>query len=97
MHTMSASDIANHNQLCAELTENDGIPRLTWEEHCALFAQPAPTVLVVGQRIITDDSATPGTVKGTDGKRYTVVMDDMGDWSGSYPLSRIRLWPTDGN
>lgn len=96
-HAMTDADIANHNQLCAELTEHDGIPRLTWDEHCAAFATEQPAALVVGQRVVTDDSATAGIVKGAAGTRYVVAFEEHAGWSCAYPLSRLRLWPTDAN
>lgn len=90
---MTPADIAQHNATLAQLTAEDGIPRLTWEQHGAAFEQPAPDGLTPGQLVAVIDSATPGTV-GTrmDRELYEVTFPDLGFVCG-YPATQLRPWP----
>ena len=90
---MTATDIAQHNTTLATLTSEDGIPRLTWEQHGAVFEQPAPTSLVVGQQVATWDSATPGTVGELRDGLYDVTFPDSLGLPCRYPASQLRPWP----
>jgi hypothetical protein len=43
---MTSLEIENHNQICAELTAGDGIPRLTWELQVAAYDSATPGTVV---------------------------------------------------
>lgn len=92
---MTATEIADHNRICAELTTDDGIPRLTWEQHGAAFEQPVPNALKSGQRVAAWDSATPGTVGQFRDGQYDVTFPDLEHRDGPcrYPASQLRPWP----
>lgn len=96
---MTATEIANHNEICASLTAEDGIPRLTWEQHGAAFKQPVPTALTTGQQVVAWDSSTPGTIGELRDGRYDVTFSDLEHRGGPcrYPASQLRPWPTDLN
>lgn len=89
---MTNNDIANHNELCATLTAEDGIARLTWEQHGAAFQSPAIEILAPGQMVAAWDSATPGTIRERRNGRYEVTFQDV---SGalSYSAKQLRPWP----
>jgi len=92
---MTSKDIADHNQICAELTAEDGHPRLMWEQHGAAFEQPVPVALTPGQQVAAWDSATIGTVGELRDGRYDVRFPDLNHASGPcrYPASQLRPWP----
>ncbi len=92
---MTATEIADHNRICAELTAADGIPRLTWEQHGAAFEQPVPDALAPGHQVAAWDSSTPGTVGELRDGQYDVTFSDLGHAGGPcrYPASRLRPWP----
>lgn len=90
---MTPSQIADHNQLCTELTERDGIPRLMWSEHAAAFLTPVQTSYTVGQLIAAADSATPGRVEGVDDDGHYVVQFPDLDGTIAYVPACLRPWP----
>lgn len=91
---MNPDEIANHNTLCAELTADDHIPRLTWERHRDAFETPVVVVLTTGQLVAAWDSATPGTVGALRDGKYDVTFPDL-DTAGPcrYTASQLRPWP----
>lgn len=92
---MTPNDIAQHNQTCADLTAEDGVPRLGWEQHGAAFKQPVPAGLAPGQQVAAWDSATPGTVGELRDGKYDVRFPDLEHASGPcrYPVTQLRPWP----
>jgi hypothetical protein len=92
---MTNLEIANHNELCAALTAEDGIPRLTWEQHGAAFKASVVEQLVPGTRVAAWDSATPGTVGELRDGQYDVTFPDLEHRDGPcrYPASQLRPWP----
>lgn len=74
---MTTAQIADHNQLCIELSADDGIPRLSWEEHCSVFKLPVPESLSAGETVAAWDSATLGKVVSVDGHGWHVVFPDL--------------------
>lgn len=89
---MTDLDIANHNAICAELAADDGIPRLTWEQHTAAFKAPQVDVLAPGTLVAAWDSATPGTVGALRDGKYDVTFRDVGGVC-RYPALSLRPWP----
>lgn len=89
---MTNHQIANHNELCATLTAEDGIARLTWEQHAAAFKAPS-VELAPGQQVAAWDSATPGTVGERRDGQYDVTFSDLGAGVCRYPASQLRPWP----
>lgn len=92
---MTERDIANHNQTSAELTAEDGIPRLTWEQHCAAFEQPVSISFTAGELVAAWDSSTPGTVGDLRDGQYDVTFPDLKHRGGParYKVSQLRPWP----
>lgn len=93
---MTATDIAQHNTTLATLTSEDGIPRLTWEQHTAAFRGPVVELLAAGTAVAAWDSATPGTVGELRDGLYDVTFPDLRHAGGPcrYPASQLRPWPT---
>jgi len=89
---MTNNEIANHNLLCAQLTAEDGIVRLTWEQWGAAFAGPAPTGLMVDSPVAGVDSATRGTIVAVVGDKYDVRYPDVRG-TCRYSAINLRPWP----
>lgn len=91
---IAPADIAQHNATLAQLTAEDGIPRLSWEQHGAAFEQPVPTSLAAGQLVAAEDSATPGTVVAVFANGYDVAFPDLpGHTPCRYSSEALRPWP----
>lgn len=91
--------VDDHNRLCAALTSEDGIPRLTWQQHTAAFRAPAVDLLAKGSKVAAWDSATPGTVGECRDGLYDVTFADLhadGSRPCRYRASELRLWPIGG-
>lgn len=87
---MTDLDIAHHNALCIELTAADSRPRLSWEQHTAVFATPV-TELAIGQQVAAWDSATAGIVTGIVDGEYAVQFADLGpDPVVGYTADQLR-------
>lgn len=94
---MTNLEIEKHNQLCAELTAGDGIPRLTWQQHGAAFKASVVEQLAPGSKVAAWDSATPGTVGEFRDGRYDVTFPDIGGCGPCrYSASQLRPWPLVG-
>jgi hypothetical protein len=92
MSTMTAAQIADHNRMLAELTADDCIPRLTWEQHTDAFKAPVTPEYTKGALVAAWDSATPGTVNALRDDRYEVTFPDL-NATCSYAARSLRPWP----
>ena len=92
---MTPTDIAQHNATLATLTAEDGILRLTWEQHGAVFRRPESASLSVGQQVAAWDSATPGTIVAVFANAYDVTFPDLSAEGGParYSAVHLRPWP----